>query len=75
MMFMMPMPPTSSETAATQASRLRKASVVACCVLMMSCCVCRTKSGLAGSTSWRSTNSALIWLVTLAIASWLSALM
>ena len=59
MMFMMPMPPTSRDTAATHASRLRNASVVASWVAMMSCWVCTMKSALFTSTSWRRASRAL----------------
>jgi len=40
---MMPIPPTISETPATQASRERKAAVVDSCVSMMSCWVVMEK--------------------------------
>ena len=47
MIFMMPMPPTMSETPATQASSERKAAVVDSWVLMMSCWVVMVKSAVS----------------------------
>ncbi len=65
MMFMIPIPPTISETPATQASRLRKAAVVDSCVSMMSCCVVMLKSGSSSVTSWRLASSSWICRIML----------
>src|SRR5574341_911466 len=64
MMFIMPMPPTMSETPATHASRLRNAAVVDSRALIMSCWVVTVKSAVSSVTSCRLTSRSLICVIT-----------
>ncbi len=72
MMFMIPMPPTISDTPATQESSERNAAVVDSRVLMMSSWVVMLKSGESRETSWRLLSSRLICRMV-SSRSWSSA--
>ena len=63
MMFMMPMPPTSSDTAAMLASSVVMTFEVASAVLAISSWVRMKKSSLSpGRMRWRWRSSSVIWL-------------
>ena len=51
MIFMIPIPPTISETPATHPSKERNAAVVASCVPIISCCVVTVKSASSRESS------------------------
>jgi hypothetical protein len=69
MLFIMPMPPTTNEMAATQPSKLRNDSVVEACTSMIRSWVSSENPGWLGSVPCLAARRLLTWAITLGTCS------